>query len=170
MMILAIVLLLIEVAFAAQVSVLLTLLAFGALAKNMAWWPQVLPRHFSTLTAAFMIVLFALIGASLDPGTLGRAAPAALGLAAARTLSKVAACAITAVPSGLSLRKGLLLGVGLTPMSGLAIVLVEDTSAIYPNFGTQLLILVLAAVTILELVGPVLTRMALVSAKETREG
>lgn len=168
LLILGLVVLLIEVAFATQLSVLLTLLAFGVLAKHTAGWPRVLPKHFPTVTSAFMVVLFALIGANLDPGALARVAPAALAFAGARLLTKVAATVVTARPSGLSTRKGLLLGLGLAPMSGLAIALVQDTSSIYPNFGTDLLFIVLASVTILELAGPVLTKVALVQARETR--
>jgi Kef-type K+ transport system membrane component KefB len=166
LLIVGLLVLLVEVAFALRLSVLLTLVAFGVLAKHTVGWPRVLPKHFATITAIFMVVLFAVIGASLDPGALVRLAGPAFAFAVVRVAAKTAATTLTSLPSGVSRQKGVLLGLGLAPMSGVAVVLVQDTSAIYPEFSHYLLALVLAAVTILELAGPVLTKVALVQARE----
>jgi Kef-type K+ transport system membrane component KefB len=115
-----------------------------------------------------MVVLFALIGASLNPLAVWEAAPLALAFAGVRLLTKTLAMVVTAAPSGLSPRKGFLLGLSLSPMSGLAVVLVEDAGSIYPNFSTDLLVIVLATVTLMQLVGPVLTSFSLRQARENR--
>jgi Kef-type K+ transport system membrane component KefB len=168
LLILGLVVLLVEISFALRLSVLLTLVAFGVLAKNTAGWPRVLPKHFSTVSLIFMVVLFAVIGASLDPSALTRLAGPALAFAGVRVVVKTFATTVTALPSGVSRLKGLLLGLGLAPMSGVAVVLVQDTSAIYPDFSQYLLTLVLATVLVLELAGPVLTKIALQQARETQ--
>jgi len=53
-------------------------------------------------------------------------------------------------------------------MSGLAVVLVQDVSGFYPSFPGTLMITVMATVSLLELIGPVLTKVALWRAREIR--
>ncbi len=168
LLVLGLVVLLIAVADTLQASVFLTLLCFGIFAKSLVDWLHVLPNHFTTIVSISMVVLFALVGAGLDPGTLADALPAALAFVGARLVAKWFAVVVTARPSGLAPRKGTLLGLGLAPMSGLAIVLVQDTSGIYPDFPTNLLVVVVAAVVLLGLGGPLLTRVALVASGESR--
>jgi Flp pilus assembly protein TadB len=56
----------------------------------------------------------------------------------------------------------------LLPMSGLAVVMVRDTVSLYPTFGRELAAVVLSAVVILELIGPLATQFALRRAGEAR--
>jgi len=49
----------------------------------------------------------------------------------------------------------------LTPMSGLAIVMVQSTIEVYPEFGARLAAIVLSAVFVLDLVGPLAVQFAL---------
>jgi Kef-type K+ transport system membrane component KefB len=165
---LGVVLLLIAAARALGLSPLLALLAFGVLARHWVGWLRVLPHQFALISSITAVVLFALIGASLDFGALGQAALPAAALIVARLVAKWLASVATASPSGLSQQKGSLLGLALLPMSGLAIVLVQDVSAIYADFPTDLLIIVMAATSLLELAGPVVTRVALTRAREAR--
>jgi len=51
--------------------------------------------------------------------------------------------------------------VSLLPMSGLAVVMVLDTTAMYPKFGAELAAVVLSAAAALELFGPIATQFAL---------
>jgi hypothetical protein len=53
-------------------------------------------------------------------------------------------------------------------MSGLAVVLVQNVSGLYPTFPADLALIVLASASLLELLGPILTKVALVQAKEAR--
>jgi Kef-type K+ transport system membrane component KefB len=166
---LGLVVLLIAAALAADVSVLLALLSFGALARHMVPGMRVLPRLFASTTSIMAVPLFALVGAQLDLRGVLAGGAAALAIVAARAAAKCAVTLATARPSGISAGKGFWLGLSLTPMSGLALALVLDTSEIYPSLRADLLVVVLAAVTILELLGPVLTRLALVRAREAHE-
>ncbi|MBN1321095.1 MAG: cation:proton antiporter [Thermoleophilia bacterium] len=168
LLLLGLILLLIAAARAVGLSPLLTLLSFGTVARHWVGWLRVLPGHFATISSITAVVLFALIGASLDFGLLRGAAAAAVAFVFARIAAKWAACFVTAVPSGIRRGKGSLLGLGLAPMSGLAVVLVQDVSGFYPAFPGTLMITVMATVSLLELIGPVLTKVALWRAKETR--
>jgi len=63
-----------------------------------------------------------------------------------------------------------LLAIALLPMSGLAVGMVRDTSALFPVFGQQLGGILLAAVALSELVGPLATQFALRRAGEAHPG
>lgn len=165
---LGLILLLIAAARAVGLSPLLTLLSFGVLARQWVGWLRVLPAHFATISSITAVVLFALIGASLDLGLLRGAATAAIAFVLARLAAKWVVALLTASPSGLRRGKGSHLGLGLAPMSGLAVVLVQDVGDLYPSFPRDLFVIVLATVSLLELIGPVLTKIALTRARETR--
>ena len=62
-----------------------------------------------------------------------------------------------------------LLCLALTPMSAFAIALVHGTATLHPEFGAQLAAIVVTAVLILELIGPVAVQFALRRAGETGE-
>jgi len=168
LLLLGLVLLLIAAARAVGLSPLLTLLAFGVLARHWVSWLRVLPNQFAIVSSVMAVALFALIGASLDLGSLRRAALPAVALIIGRLLAKWVATLMTASPSGITRQKGSLLGLALMPMSGLAIVLVQDVSGIYADFPSDLLVIIMAATAVLELVGPVVTGTALTHAKEAR--
>lgn len=165
--ILGLILLLIALARTLGLSPLLTLLSFGVTARHWVGWLRVLPSHFATISSITAVVLFAVIGATLDFSLLRGAAVAAVAFVFARLAAKWVATLVTASPSGIRRVKGALLGIGLSPMSGMAVVLVQDVSGIYPTFPRDLTIVVMATVSLLEVVGPVLTKVALTRAKET---
>jgi hypothetical protein len=54
-----------------------------------------------------------------------------------------------------------LLCLALMPMSGLAVSMVHGTSELYPEFGAQLATIVISAVLIMEIVGPIAVQLAL---------
>lgn len=168
LLILGLVLLVIAAARALELSPLLTLLSFGLLSRRYVGWLRVLPADLPTISSITAVILFALIGASLDPASLDTVAVAAAAFVCARLAAKWLATIATAVPSGTTPRKGALLGLGLAPASGLAVVLVQDVTGMYPGFPASMSLIVLASVVVLEFLGPVLTRVALVGARETR--
>jgi hypothetical protein len=76
-----------------------------------------------------------------------------------RFLGKAIAILLLGKLSGLRTGGAGLLSVGLLPMSGLAVVMIYDTAAIYPRFGAELAAVVLSAVALLEVVGPLATQL-----------
>jgi Kef-type K+ transport system membrane component KefB len=162
-----ILMLLITLAISTRLSVLLTLLAFGTLAKYLDPRLRVLPAHFNALAYLLVVVLFAVSGAGLEFDAFQAMVLPALGFAVARMLGKTAGVLATAVPSGIDWRKGALLGAALTPMSGLvALALMQSGAALGALPGGGSGAVVLAALVVLEFLGPIAAHFALIAARE----
>ncbi|MGH8690051.1 MAG: cation:proton antiporter [Burkholderiales bacterium] len=162
----ALVVLVVGLARAAEVTVVVALLTLGVLARNLDVDHVLLPLRFGYAGQVLFVVLFVITGASLDFGLLGPAAAVAAGFIVLRFLGKAAAILALARLSGLRPGGAGLLSVSLLPMSGLAVIMVWDTAVLYPAFGMELAAVVLSAVAILELVGPLATQVALKLAGE----
>ena len=158
--------LVVGLARAAEVTVGVALLAFGVFARNKDHAHALLPLRFGYAGQLLFVVLFVLTGASLDLGWLAQAGLAAGAFIIARFLGKAVAILAFGRLSGLRAGGGGLLALSLLPMSGLAVVMVWDTAALFPAFGTQLATVVLSAAAILELIGPLATQFALRRAGE----
>lgn len=164
----AAVVLTVGVAHTLKLSVLLALLTLGMLSRNLDRRHVLLPLRFGHGGQLFFVVLFVLTGASLEFASLGTAAAAALALIAMRFLGKAAALLAFGRLSGIRPGGAGLLAIALLPMSGLAVMMVQDTALFYPSFGRELANIVLAAVVVLELAGPLATQFALRRAGEAR--
>jgi len=158
-------------AHALKLSVSLTLLAFGILARNLDRGYAVLPVHFGHGSQLFFVILFVLVGASLEFSAFGAAAALAVaGFIAVRFVAKGLALLTFGRLSGIRPGNAGLLAVALLPLSGSAVVMVRDTTTLYPAFGKELAAVVLSAVVILELLGPLATQFALRRAGEAHPG
>lgn len=167
----AMVVLTIGIAHTLNFSVALALLTLGVLARNRDPGHALLPVRFGPAGQLFYVILFVLTGAGLEFRAFGVAAAAAVAaFILVRSLGKAIAVLALAPSTGLPLRAGGWLAVALLPLSGQAVVLVRDTMSIYPAFGAQLGAVVLSAVVVLELAGPIATQLALKRAGEARPG
>ena len=155
------------VAHALKLSVSLALITFGMLARNLDKGYAVLPVHFGHGSQLFFVILFVLVGASLEFSafTVAAAMPVAAFILL-RFAGKGAALLAFGTLSGIRPGGAALLAVALLPLSGSAVVMVRDTTSLYPSFGQELAAVVLSAVVILELVGPLATQFALRRARE----
>jgi len=143
-----------------NLSLILGLLALGLFSRNLDRGHAMLPVELGYAFQLFVAVLFVLTGASLRLEALGPAA-AVVGLyVLARLAAKTLVIGALSRLSGLSLRQGALLGLSQLPMAGAAIVLVESTTSFYPEFGAGLAGVVLAAIALLEILGPIATQLA----------
>ena len=142
-------------------SVLLALLAFGVFAKNLDRNHDLMALEFGPGGQLFLVVLFVITGAGLQLSELAVAGGLGLAFVLARLAGKLAGLAMFAPLSGLTQKKSVLLGIGMVPMSAIAVVMVQGASQLYPEFGAKLSSIVLSAVVILELVGPLATQWAL---------
>lgn len=158
---LGVVMVAVSVAMAFKLSVVLALLGMGILTRALDRNRRFLAVSFGYVGELFIIALFALTGAALRLDLAATALAAGLGLAAARALGKAVPVLALAKPSGISYRKASLVSVGLLPMSGVAVVMARDAASIWPSLGPQLGAVVLAAVLILELLGPLAVQFAL---------
>jgi hypothetical protein len=159
----------IGVAHSLKLSVPLALVALGMLARNLDRNHALLPVRFGNVGQLFFVILFVLTGASLEFRVLGVAAiGAVIAFIVVRFLGKALALLVFGKLSGIPPGGAGLLAVALLPMSGLAVVMVRDTVSLYPSFGRELAAVVLSAVVVLELVGPLATQFALRRAGEAR--
>jgi Kef-type K+ transport system membrane component KefB len=150
-----------------KLSVLLALLAFGVFAKNLDRNHDLMAVEFGPGGQFFLVMLFVITGAGLRLSELAVAGAIGAAFIVARLAGKLVGLGLFAPLSGLAQKKALLLGIGMVPMSAIAVVMVQGASALYPEFGAKLSSIVLSAVVILELVGPLATQWALRWAGET---
>jgi Kef-type K+ transport system membrane component KefB len=167
-LLIALVLVTVGAAIALKLSVLLALLAYGALMRNLDRNHCLVAPDFGLTGQMFFLILFVLAGASLDLAAAGAGIAIGLALTAARLAGKTVGVVAFIPGSGLKLRQGLLLAAALTPMSGLAVILLQDTESLFPEFGRALASIVLPAVVLLEIAGPIITQFALKLAGEAR--
>jgi len=165
----ALVVLAVAAASLLKLSVVLTLLGYGTLTRVFDRARRFVSLDFGQAGQILVMLLFGITAASLDLRLLPAGAAAAGALIAARYAGKTLGIFAFARPSGLSLRKASLLSLGLMPMSGVALILARETTATYPELGPALVTVVLSAIAMLELLGPLLAHFAIVRAGEAAE-
>jgi Kef-type K+ transport system membrane component KefB len=149
-----------------KLPVLLALLCLGALARNLDSARVLRSVELGSAAQIFVVVLFVLTGASLRLRSFAGAAVPAVGYILARLAGKALGTIIPSRLGGLPLQRGVLVTLALQPLSATAVVLVLDAAALYPDDGGQLTAVVLSAVALLELVGPLAVQFALQRAGE----
>jgi Kef-type K+ transport system membrane component KefB len=153
-------------AAALKLSVALALLGFGALTRMLDRRRLFVALEFGRVGSILLILLFAITAAQLEWGLVPAGALLGGVLIAARLAGRALGIFALAPVSGLPLRKASLLALALMPMSAVALVLVQSTAALYPQFGPSLAALAVSAIAMLELLGPLLAHFALVRAGE----
>ena len=161
------VLLLTALTVALKFSPLLAALAFGLVARQRRVVLSQVQRNFGALGDLLTVLLFVFIGATLDWRQAFAGVPLALAVVVGRTLVKTAATTLFARLSGVTWRKGALTGLALTPLSAFTVLLLEQTRHLKLDLLDQVAG-VMAVVLLLEVLGPLLTRWALVWAGETQ--
>ncbi len=165
----ALVLLAVAEASALHLLVPLTLLLTGMLARVFDRDRHFVSLRFGQSLMLFVVLLFALGGAGLEFRGWLEALPLALGFIAARHLGKLIPIMLLARPSSLVTRKASLVQLGLTPMSSLALLMMQDIALQAPVLAQQISASVYLAITILAFAGPVALQFALRRAGETAE-
>ena len=152
-----------------QLSVVLALLAFGVLSRNLDARHDLRPFEMGRIGQMFVVVLFVVSGATLRIEALVTGGTLALVFVLARFAGKSLGVMSLTYFSGLRRGAAGQICLALTPMSGLAIALVQGTARLYPEFGEILASIVLSAVLLLEIIGPIAVQFALKRAGEGRE-
>jgi Kef-type K+ transport system membrane component KefB len=166
-LLIALVVLVVGCARALNLPVVVALLTLGMLARNLDDDHALLPLRFGYAGQLLFVVLFVLTGAGLDFSGLESVAAVTVVFVVVRFLGKALAILALGRLSGLRAGGAGLLSLTLLPMSGLAVVMIYDTAILYPRFGAQLAAVVLSAVAVMELLGPLATQFALKRAGET---
>ncbi len=154
---------------AVKLPVLLAPLLAGMLVRNTDPRPHLWPNHFGSAGALLVILIFIVTGGVLTREYLIIGGGIALALSLTRILTKAAATALATFRSATSPRRSLALGLTLAPMSGVAFILADDISQLYPTFGQQLAAIIVCMIAILDIAIPVLVQRMLRWVGETQE-
>ena len=147
---------------------MLTFLVAGFVVRNLSQQGERLLHSVENTGSIVYVVFFASAGAHLDLPLLGQLWPAALLLAGARALFTVGAARLS---SGLTRDPPVIRTWGWAPLisqAGLTLGLSAVIARQFPEFGPGFRALAIATVALNELVGPVLFKLSLDRAKETK--
>ena len=144
-----------------NLSALFAPLMLGMVVRSLERTNLVADIEFGPSFELFFIVLFVYAGANMHVSEMLQYWPAALAFVFARCGAKWIGVTLTASAFRTPLRQAANSGLLLMPMAGLAIGLVNTTVALFPNEGMIVGSMVLAAVAILETIGPPIAARAL---------
>jgi Kef-type K+ transport system membrane component KefB len=152
-----------------KLSVPLTLLLLGVLGRLFDYERHFVSLKFGETAMLFIVLLFALAGASLQFSGWAAALPLALAFVGARLIGKALPILLLSNASGLALRKSALVSLGLTPMSGLSLLMLHEMMRQSPSLATEIGAAMFLAITILAFAGPLAFELALRRAGEAAE-
>jgi Kef-type K+ transport system membrane component KefB len=166
-LVIAIITLTIGAAHALRLPLLLTMLAFAILSKNLDLQYDLMELEFGVASELFVVMLFVTIGASIRLSDLTAVGLPVVVLIGARFAGM--ACGIFAFArlAKLKWRQAGLLTLGTLPLveSGLGL---AQLSSLYPQTAASIAPLLAGSLIILELVGPVAMQFALIKSGEGR--
>ncbi|WP_028101059.1 cation:proton antiporter [Pseudoduganella violaceinigra] len=161
-----VVVLLVSITQAADLSPVLATLTFGLMARHRRVTFTRTQRNFGAMGELLTVLLFVFAVSTLDWQRVVFGASLGLLLVVVRFATKIIAVAVFSHVAGISWRKGALIGLALSPMSVFAILLLEQTR--YMGIVLVDELAALAAMTLfMEVLGPVITQRALIYARET---
>ena len=164
-LVIAIITLTIGGAHALKLPVLLTMLAFAILSKNLDLQYDLMELEFGVANELFVIMLFVTIGASLQPSDLTTVAIPVAVLIGARSLAMACSVFAFARPAKLKWRQAGLLTLGAMPMAEAGVGL-SQVFTVYPQMAASIAPLLAGTLIVLELVGPIATQFALIKSGE----
>lgn len=159
---------LVALAHSLKFSPVLAALTFGLSVRHRRIVLNSSQRGFGALGDLLSLVLFVFIAATLEWRQVVAGIGLGLAIIAVRQIAKIAGISLFAHISGISWRKGLLIGMATTPFSAFVILVLEQTRHLGINLVDQLAPLAAAALT-LEVLGPVFIQRALIWAHEVPE-
>jgi Kef-type K+ transport system membrane component KefB len=169
-LIVAVILLTVAVSSGLKLSVPLTLLLCGLCARTFDRRRHFVSLQFGEPATLFIVILFAVAGATLELSGWRIAFVPALGFIAARFLGKALPLFLLARPSALPVRQASLVNLALVPMSGVALLMLGDLTTLFPEIAGDVAATVLLATTLLTFIGPLATEFAIRRAGDAGEG
>lgn len=160
------ILLTVGAALALKLSVLLALLVLGVAARNLDRSHRLIDVRFGGVAEIFFVVLFVLTGATLRTDQFGSIAWVGLALVGARAVGKALGIFLLAGPARVTLKQASTAALALTPIGGLAIGMTQPIFDVAPEFGARLAAIIVSGIALLQILGPIATRFALLRAGE----
>lgn len=149
-----------------NISPLLTCMMVGATVANVLKSNKKVYSAVDKITPIIYVAFFTLAGTDLNLGLITNVGLIGIVYILSRSAGKIIGTAIGGRVSGASPAVYKYLGMCLLPQAGVAIGLTVIAENMFPDIASELSTIVLSAVMIYELIGPVLTKMALIKAGE----
>ena len=148
------------------ISAMLAVLIAGAVAVNAGTREDQILQDLRAIDYPFYVFFFIMAGAELHLEALAHMGLIGMVYVAARAIGKYVGCRLGAMTAGMSTTIKTWLGPAMLAQAGLAIGLANILAEQWAGPGQVLQTVILASVVVFELVGPLLTRTALVNAGE----
>ncbi|WDV45300.1 cation:proton antiporter [Clostridiaceae bacterium M8S5] len=149
-----------------HLSPLLTCMSFGAFISNLYKEKKKLYRQIEFITPPIYILFFTFAGIGLDIKVLSGLGVLGLAYVLSRTVGKIVGSYLGSVVTRSPDVVRKYIGLGLLPQAGVAIGLAMIVLLEFPAIGKKLSNVVMGAVFIYEIFGPILTKMILYKANE----
>lgn len=149
-----------------NLSSLLVCMMIGAVMVNMSQQREVLMEQCDRFTPPLFLLFFVLSGADLDLSVLPQVGVIGVLYLVLRLIGKWGGTMLGAVCVHADDNIKKYLGLTLLPQAGVAIGMASLVTARFPTLGAQINTIVLAGVLVFELVGPIITKIALTRAGE----
>jgi Kef-type K+ transport system membrane component KefB len=157
------------ISLAVDVSLLLAVMVMGATIANLSRPHSRIFHEMEQIAWPFMIMFFVFAGASLHVDVLFQIGFVGVVYIALRIVGKIVGAWLGAVISSApdSLRKWT--GIAMMPQAGVALGMALIADQRFPEFGNIVLTVVIGAVVVFELFGPIMTRIALLRSGEAED-
>ena len=149
-------------------SAALAALLGGMLLKQLNPRPWSWPRQMGTASSMLTMLMFVLVSVvAAQAEWAGPIASLVLALIAARAVAKIAGVVLGHIGSGSSARQAFWVGCAMTPLSSVALLLVAQFITASPVLGKLIAGIALPAILVMEILGAVLTTVAIHRAGES---
>ncbi|SDY61322.1 Kef-type K+ transport system, membrane component KefB [Collimonas sp. OK242] len=166
-LVIAVITLAIGAAHALQLPILLTMLIFAIMSKNLDHQYDLMELEFGVANELFIVMLFITIGASIRLSDLSMVGASVAVLIAARFLAM--ACGVFAFAhfAKMKWKQAALITLGTLPMTEAGLGLMQTAAYLYPSTTADVLPLLAGCLIVLELLGPIATQFALIKSGES---
>jgi fructose PTS system EIIBC or EIIC component len=148
---------------ALQLPGFLSSMVLGFIVSNYSSKKHILLKSFDNIEPGIFVLFFVLAGTHIDFGMLRTAGIAGGAFVLARAAGKFLAPTLGAYLSGASQSVKRWIGIALFPQAGIAIglVLIVENEPLFTPFSDYITAIVLGAVVVSEMIGPILTDLAI---------
>lgn len=144
-----------------DMSALLALLSFGVIARLLDRQDHIVAIRIASDARIFLVVTFVLAGAVLEAGLLREAWLPAIAFVVARLVGKTLTVFLLRSRLDMTGVEALHAGIGLLPMSSVALILLADAHPLHGGLDPTLSGTLLSAIFLMQLVGPIATQSAI---------
>lgn len=168
-LVIAVITLIIGIAHTVHLPVMLTMLTFAILSKNLDRQYDLMELEFGTANELFIIILFMTIGASIHISDLNLIGFSVFILITARFIAMSCGVFLYARFTCINWKQAWLLTLGTLPMTEAGLNLIQTISHLYPYTMIDVVPLLTGCFITLELLGPIATQFSLIHSGETRQ-